>query len=480
MNSELCVPLKAGERIIGVINAEHTRSNAFTPADERLLLTFAGQLATAIEKVQLFEAARRRVAELEALRQASLHVTSNLDIKAVLNAILEHAIQQLNSDWARIYLYDGRALSFGTALWAKERPDQSSGAMSYYEPSNTVAQTGQRIVISNAREHPLVENQNWEGAIASLPLRRGDEVIGVMSVIFEGASHNFDENELRMLELLADQAAIALVNARLFAEAEERAKALAIALKQREDLDRMRGEFIQNVSHELRTPVTIVRGYVDLLENGELGDLDESQREAISIIRRRISMLAKLVDDFTVVFEAETLPPRVDVIDVTELASGVIEDFKSTLKEANLTLAAEIPTDKLNVRGNRVHLNRVLDNLVGNAIKFTKAGGVITIRLCCENEQVVFQVIDTGLGIPKDKLDRIFERFYQVDGSTTRRYGGTGLGLALVKEIVQAHGGKVSVESELGKGSTFTVRLPMAELPPVQNEAAKKTTLLAS
>ena len=111
--------------------------------------------------------------------------------------------------------------------------------------------------------------------------------------------------------------------------------------------------------------------------------------------------------------------------------------------------------------GDPVHLSRLLDNLIGNAIKFTPPGGTITVRLQRSNSDAKLEVIDTGVGIPEDKIVRIFDRFYQVDGSTTRRYGGTGLGLALVKEIALSHGGEVTVESSIGKGSTFRIKLPL-------------------
>lgn len=461
MRSELCVPLKVDGEIVGVINAEHKQPNAFTETDEHLLLVFAGQLATAIEKVRLFELATRRAAALEALRQAGLHVTSNLELNAVLDAILEHAIELVLSDSARIYLYDEEVLTFGTARWAEGVPhvafaDPRPNGLTY-----TVARTGRRMVVPDSRQHTLFDTMDWQGAMVGLPMRCGKEVIGVMNIVFEGKPHKFDDTDLRVLEMLADQAAIAITNAQLYADAQERAQALTVALEEREELDRLKDDLIQNVSHELRTPVAIIRGYSDLLEQGELGDLHPEQIEAVSVIVRRVNLLSKIVDDLTVMMEAEKCPVYREDVQLSELVKRALEDFRTNVEKASLTLSAEIAEFIPPIQGNSAHLIRLIDNLLGNAIKFTPTGGQIKVFLSYNGEENILQVNDTGVGIPPDKIGRIFERFYQVDGSTTRRYGGAGLGLALVREIAEAHGGRVSVESEEGQGSTFTVTFPL-------------------
>jgi signal transduction histidine kinase len=135
-------------------------------------------------------------------------------------------------------------------------------------------------------------------------------------------------------------------------------------------------------------------------------------------------------------------------------------DFQVSAQRAGLTLKSEILASPAWVTGDIEHLSRVLDNLVNNALKFTPTGGSVTVRLTRDEGNLVLEVTDTGIGIPKDRLDYVFDRFYQVDGSMTRKYGGAGLGLALVKEVVEAHGGNVSVQSEYGKGSSFRVTLP--------------------
>jgi signal transduction histidine kinase len=170
-----------------------------------------------------------------------------------------------------------------------------------------------------------------------------------------------------------------------------------------------------------------------------------------------------MVDDLMALMETETQPPKRHRVDLADLTQKLLVDFRVAAEQAGLTLVAEVAVGLPPVSGDPEHLTRVLDNLLGNALKFTPTGGQIGVRLWRTGANLVLTVSDTGIGIPHDQLDRIFERFYQVDGSVTRRYGGTGLGLALVKEIVEAHGGKVGVKSEEGGGATFAVTLPTGD-----------------
>jgi signal transduction histidine kinase len=360
-----------------------------------------------------------------------------------------------------IYLYDGITLEYGTALWPGKDIGKPLPPPRPFGLTNRVATSGKRIVVNDASKHPLYEDYLWNGAIVGLPLRRGDKVIGVMNLSFQDQPHEFDENELRVLDLLADQAAVGLVNAQRYTDEQHRAEELAIALAQREELVRLKSEFIQNVSHELRTPLTIVRGYVELLEKGELGALESEQQDAMTIITRRVHMLHRMIEDLTTILEVEAHTAPQKPIDLNDLIHRTVDDFEDTIHQAGLELNLDIPPDRMRLMGDPVHLSRLLDNLISNAIKFTPTGGRINIRLQRDNGTAILEVSDTGVGIPSDKLERVFDRFYQVDGSSTRRYGGTGLGLALVKEIAISHGGQVSVESTVGKGSTFRVNLPL-------------------
>ncbi|HEY89618.1 MAG TPA: hypothetical protein G4N98_07790, partial [Thermoflexia bacterium] len=176
---------------------------------------------------------------------------------------------------------------------------------------------------------------------------------------------------------------------------------------------------------------------------------------------RRARMLSNVVEDLTAILVAERREQEYKPVDLAALIQELSAGFQLTVQQSGLTLVMHVADNLPRVLGSLEHLQRMYDNLIGNALKFTPAGGEVTVQLSLQDTELLLEISDTGIGIPAEELDRIFERFYQVDGSMTRRYGGTGLGLALVKEIVEAHQGRVAVQSVLGEGSTFRVTLPV-------------------
>lgn len=252
-------------------------------------------------------------------------------------------------------------------------------------------------------------------------------------------------------------------NARLYAAEQERAKALTEALAQQQELDRLKNEFIQNASHELRTPLTVAMGYVDLVADGVVGELSHTQHSMLQSARNRLYALYQIVMDLTTLSALEQRPQTHAPTYLSELVMDVVADFQALAQQKSIQLIAEVDTDVSPILGNPIHLWQMLENLLSNALKFTPHDGTVAVRLHQTPGDIVLDVADTGIGIAPDQLGRIFERFYQVDGSMTRRYGGTGLGLALVKQIVEAHCGRVTVDSQPGQGSTFRVLLPRNE-----------------
>jgi signal transduction histidine kinase len=256
------------------------------------------------------------------------------------------------------------------------------------------------------------------------------------------------------------QIAIALENARMYAMEQRRTAELARALEKQQELDRLKNEFIQNVSHELRTPLAMILGYGELLAAGELGEVKGDQLGALNIIVQRSCVLRDLIENITAILESEIREPVREPVQLSELISDAITDFQVLADQAGLELQGDLAVQVPVVFGDEEHLRRVVDNLIGNALKFTPTGGTVAVRLRSADGRVMLEVADTGIGIDAEHQERIFERFYQVDGTTRRTHGGCGLGLALVKEIVERHGGAVSVVSQPGQGSTFTVLLP--------------------
>jgi len=249
-------------------------------------------------------------------------------------------------------------------------------------------------------------------------------------------------------------------------------------------LERVRRDFVANVSHELRTPLTTIQGFAETLLGGALDD-PKARRKFLEIIRDHAARLGRITDDLLKLsaIEGGSMTFRVEPVSLPKLIEHCIEAVSLKAKAHGLELACDSPHAVPLVRGDSLRLEEVLKNLLENAIQYTPAPGSIRVSTALDGEYAVLCVADTGIGIPSTDQQRIFERFYRVDVARSREAGGTGLGLAIAKHIVEAHQGRLWVESELGKGSRFFVALPLWPAEPVpapepdhQSEASQRTT----
>lgn len=463
---ELELVRKNGERVRVLVSG----SPRFDPRTGR----FAGTIAVFTDITELKQAEeelRQRNRELDLLNRVSRAMSVILDEDQLLLTILSEVRRVFDVAATSLWLIDPAT---GELVCQEATGPQRETVRGWLlAPGEGIAgwvvQHGESLIVPDTRADP----RHYEPvsqrvglavrSILTVPLRARQDVIGVIQVV-DTELDRFSSSDLTLMEPLAATAAIAIENARLFAKEEQRAAELAFSLEQQRELDRFKDQLIQNVSHELRTPLGLIHTYAQLLENGELGDLQPAQHEPIAVIARRTKMLGKIVEDLTAILETETQKSHRELVDMADLVNKMLVDFNLAVAKAGLTLEVQVEPDLPPVFGNPTHLNQVLDNLLGNALKFTPAGGSISVSLAKEHNKLVLHVSDTGVGIPNDQLGRVFERFYQVDGSMSRRFGGAGLGLALVKEVVEAHGGKVDLDSQVGQGSTFTVTLPTAEV----------------
>lgn len=226
-------------------------------------------------------------------------------------------------------------------------------------------------------------------------------------------------------------------------------------------VEQMRTEFVANVSHELRTPITAVRGFAETLLDGAMEDPD-MRRQFVKIIYEESDRLTRLVNDLLDLSKIESGHSvlQFDRCNLNELVQTTVKKLSNEANQHGLTLETHVPEGAIMAEVARDRVAQVLINLIGNAIAYTPEGGRIDVFLEGAKDNVIIRVRDTGIGIPREDLPRLFERFYRVDKARARRSGGTGLGLAIVKHIVEAHGGVVNVESALGRGSTFSFVLP--------------------
>ncbi len=258
-------------------------------------------------------------------------------------------------------------------------------------------------------------------------------------------------------QILKLQTALQQSNQTLERRVQERTAELEKANQKLLELNKLKSNFISNISHELRTPMTHVKGYVDLLLGNDFGELNVDQREAISVLKRASERLGRLIDDLILFSTAETSTIQInkEMIDMQETAQTVINRNRAGAEQKKIRLILDCKKEHIKAYADSERVGWVINQLIENAIKFTDADGEVFLRLLQNHDGVMVSVIDTGIGIDPSKFDEIFEPFHQLDGSSTRKQGGTGLGLTLAKKIIDAHGSRLLVSSIPGKGSKF-------------------------
>ena len=466
IRSELAVPLKVGDRVIGVIDAQSDHSNAFAPSDERLLLTVAGQLAVILDKARLHHETQQRLAEVSTLQAFAQQISASLDLSEVLDSIVLTLKQVLNCRSASIALLlpDTQTLEIRAAAGIKPKWKREAKLKLGEGISGKVAASAEPLYVPDAHDVPdFIFFDPEVRSLLCVPLTVKDRVIGTLT-IDQSVPDAFTQNHERVLTIAAAQAAVAIENAQLYEELKERARKLEQAYRELQEADRLKDELVQNVSHELRTPLTFIKGYVELLLEEDMGPINERQRESLSIVAEKSNSVTRLVSDIIFLEQIERESLQLGTVQMADLVRLTLQGGEVTAAAAGIRLQTDIEPDLPPVTADRDRITQVLDNLLANAIKFSPVGGTITFGLRRQGDAILASVADTGIGIPREQLGRVFERFYQVDGSATRRFGGAGVGLAIVKRIVEAHGGRIWVESELGKGSTFYFTIPLARL----------------
>lgn len=248
---------------------------------------------------------------------------------------------------------------------------------------------------------------------------------------------------------------------RLVARLEEKIAELQRANEQLQALDRLKSDFLSTVSHELRTPLTAIKGYTQLLIDGRAGPLTDMQVECLEVIAENTEIVIRRVNDILFLQESNVILPVRAPLSLRNIVTLVVDSMRERAREAGIELVLDIPPELPLIQGDTEALKLLFLHLLDNAIKFSPNGGQVTVALRDRGQEIWGEVSDTGIGIAPEYHERIFERFFQVDSSTTRAYGGAGLGLAISRKIVESHGGRIGVlRSAPGRGSTFYFTLP--------------------
>jgi signal transduction histidine kinase len=385
----------------------------------------------------------------------------------VLTTIVTRAVDLSDSDEGIIYQFDETSQTFQATATHRTAPEHleavkaapirlGEGAIGH------AAVTQKPVQIADVRDErqfvaPQVRRILVKLGLRSflaIPLFRESRLLGGL-LVFRRRLGNFPDDVVNLLQTFASQSVLAIHNARLFQEIQEKSRQLEIASQHK-------SQFLANMSHELRTPLNAILGYTELIVDNIYGEVPERIESVLERVDRNGRHLLTLINDVLDIskMEAGQLTLSFNDYSMKEIVNNVIVAVESLGAEKNLTLRAEVASDLPVGKGDEQRITQVLLNLVSNAIKFTDEGEV-SVRVAVSDGAFHVSVTDTGIGISEADQQMIFEEFQQADGSATRSKGGTGLGLAIARRIVAMHGGRLSVESELGQGSTFTFTLPV-------------------
>lgn len=400
-----------------------------------------------------------RIRQLEQLIEVSRNLSAMLEPEPLLQSIVEVAAELTHSEEASILFYkeEEDKLAFVAMPWFKRDVMREIGVPLDNSIAGLVFTQGKPILVHDAQSDPhlfqmvdQVADFQTESLLA-VPMTFQGKATGVLSAVNKLGGRRFTEDDVRILETLASQAAIAIKNASLLKESKDAYEDLAA-------MDRAKSDFIAITSHELRTPLGLILGHATFLNEM----IPEDMKPQLDVIVRSAMRLKEIVEDLAKVNNFQTGQSRVrsHECDMNQLVQDVVSAYSEMAENKTVLLKISEPNGNQSVQGDAEKIRIALGHLIKNAITFTNKGGNVTIVTEEVPGYLKISVIDDGVGIPKNDLERIFERFFQVEGHMTRKYGGMGLGLSVAQMMVEAHGGRIGVESEEGKGSTFSILLP--------------------
>ncbi len=465
-------PVLLEGKVFGVLHLQtHDDQRRLTRWEEEALEVLSQQLAVALRNVRLFEESEKRARRLELLNQSIDQMNQKLFEPELLDVVATALTGNLGFAAAQVWLLepsDGalwRRASHHTTGNPPPVPGRVERGMSEI---GQVAELRVPIVTNDPANHRQVGLNPWmteEGiqAFAGFPLVVGEQLLGVLAVYHR---RPLDRNTIELLTLFAQHAATAIQEAHLFHLATEQTARLTALNVELQRANQHKAEFLANMSHELRTPLNSILGFSQLLLEGDGGVLTGDQRQDVDIIAQNGQHLLALINDLLDISKLEAGKAQLHrgEVEVEPLISDCVESVSSLAKTKKLDLIASVSAEVGRVFADGPKLKQVLLNLLGNAIKFTETGSV---RVTAERQgaELRVSVRDTGIGVPVEDTERIFESFTQGKSGISGKYQGTGLGLAICRQLVEMHGGRIWVKSTPSQGSTFTFTIPQRALP---------------
>jgi signal transduction histidine kinase/CheY-like chemotaxis protein len=478
------VPMLKEDELIGVITIYRKEVRPFTDKQIELVQNFARQAVIAIENVRLLNELRERtsdlaqsVEELRALGDVSQAVNSTLDLQTVLDTIVAKAAQLSGTEAGVIYVFDESKRAFELRATYGMTEDMLAVMKEHHadfsEAVRAATQRREPDQVANlqptSRANELVMELGYRARLV-VPLLAGDRIVGAL-VVRRKAPGEFSAGTVNLLQTFAAQSVLAIQNARLFTEIGEKSRQLEVASQHK-------SQFLANMSHELRTPLNAIIGVTEMLLE-DARDLDRSDEvEPLERVLRAARHLLALINDILDLskIEAGRMELHLESFPLTPLVEDVAKTIEPMAAKNGNRVVLDCARDLASIHADQMRFRQALLNLTSNACKFTEQG-TITIKARSERVEgvdwIAVSVMDTGIGMNPEQMTKLFKDFSQADASTTRKYGGTGLGLAISRHFCRMMGGDIGVESEPGRGSTFTIRLPrVVRTQPVAAAAA--------
>jgi signal transduction histidine kinase len=468
--SLICIPLVGrGYEVLGTLNVESTSSHPLNEQDFRLCQSLAEHVVLALEQSRLYRSEQRRANQLTLLNQIGRDLTATLDAETIIRRVIGPIRRKLGYYSVNIGLVEGDMLVYRVSTSATGEDERLYPVpLGENNLSSYCVTSGEMVLVNDvsreARFHPSPVVPATQSEVL-LPLRANGQIIGVLDIESDRINA-FDDDDIILLKTLADETSVALENARRFERLKQQSAELNQTNQKLAEANRLKSEFLANVSHELRTPLNSIIGYIDMMQSGFYGDLDEVMQDPIERVARNGQRLLALINDVLDLsnIEAGRFQILPEYFVLADMLRNSCSRYEQQAQQKDLSFQLEIdPALPRIVYHDPRRLHQVLANLLSNAVKFTEQGQIeVHVSLDANDpERFSITVRDTGIGIPESEFEHIFEEFRQVDGSTTRQYGGTGLGLALAWRTCQLMGGTIKVDSVLNKGSVFTVNLPL-------------------
>lgn len=477
----LALPLIVSEQKLGAALISFNQTHTFTPDEIKRGEQASGQIALAIAKAQLLDSERKQRQLAETLREITHTLTNSLEPAEVLEIILDQLARVVTYDSASLYQLADQEIHQLASRTIYEQTSNPILTIKQFPHIEEVLTTHKPVIINDTNESP-----HWHKLAAKaytrcwlgVPLIAHNEIIGMLNITHSRA-YFYNQQDAEIALAFANQAATAIENARLYErlrhyaqdlerQVAERTQALAEANEQLKELDRLKTKFVSDVSHELRTPITNLKLYLNLLDRGD----PQKRDRYLAVINQQTDRLEMLIRDILDISRLEADVDRVVFLPVNfnELIDRAIALHRQRAELMGLDLnfwpGHLLPL----ISGDASKLQQVAENLIANAIQYTSSGKIDVFTYAdTEQQMICLQVTDTGMGVSAKEIPLLFDRFYRGETTSQSNIPGTGLGLSIVKEIVTLHNGRIDIESELNKGTTFRVWLPLSHTSQEKN-----------